>query len=247
MTAEERDPTGTTTRGVGELLAIARDLPGVTRVVVGLGGSATHDGGRGAVEALGSSWPAAVGLVIASDVDVPLTDVGYFAAQKGATEAQLPLLAARMEAWADSLEASTGRRVRSKDGAGAAGGLGFGLLALGATRVAGIGLVAEVTGLAGVIETSALVVTGEGRYDPMSLRGKVCGGVARLSQRAGRACIVLAGSVEVGGREARAHGIDDMASASLLASSAEESLRRPAYWLAELAAKTAAQWSPAPR
>lgn len=242
----ERDPWGTTTTGVGELMALARDLPGVTRVVIGLGGSATHDGGRGAVEALGGVWPAEIALVIASDVDVALTDAGYFATQKGATEDELPMLSARMDAWAQELEASTGRRVRGKDGAGAAGGLGFGLLALGATRVAGIGLVAEVTDLAAVIEGADLVVTGEGRYDPMSLRGKVCGGVARLSQRAGRACLVLAGSVEVGGREARAHGIDDMRSVALLAGSVEESLRRPAYWLAELAVRSAPQWSPAP-
>ncbi len=242
LAAGERDPERTSTRGVGELLAAAV-ATGATRVVVGLGGSATHDGGRGAVEALGRAWPAAVELVVASDVDVPLADAAFFAAQKGATPEQLPRLAARLDAWADELEVATGRRVRRRDGAGAAGGLGFGLLALGGHRAPGIGVVADAVGLRACIAAVDLVITGEGRYDATSLRGKVCGGVARLAQEAGVPCLVLAGGIEVGVREARAAGVDEMRSAAELAGSPEAAQRRPAHWLAELAARAATRWS----
>ncbi len=238
----ERDPLLASTAGVGALLAAARDS-GATRVVAGLGGSATHDGGRGAVEALGGSWPAGLPLVVATDVDVPLGDAGWFAAQKGATPEQLPLLAERLAGWAVELEATTGRRVQRRDGAGAAGGLGFGLLALGATREPGVGVAAAAAGLAATLAGAALTVTGEGRYDATSLRGKVCGGVARLAQAAGLPCVVLAGELDVGQREARAHGVDEMRSTAELAGSAEDARARPAYWLAELAARTAARWS----
>jgi glycerate kinase len=86
----ERDLIRATTRGVGQLLAAALAMS-PTKVVVGLGGSATHDGGRGAVEVLASTWPAGVELVIATDVDARLDEAAYFAAQKGASEEQLPV------------------------------------------------------------------------------------------------------------------------------------------------------------
>lgn len=243
----ERDPERTSTRGVGELL-LAALATGARRVVVGLGGSATHDGGRGAIEALGGSdwrdlWPADVELVVASDVDVTLADAAWFAEQKGATAEQVPRLAARLEAWADELEAATGRSVRRRDGAGAAGGLGFGLLALGGRREPGIGVVADAVGLREEVASSALVVTGEGRYDATSLHGKVCGGVARLAQQAGLPCLVLAGVVEVGVRQARAAGVDEARSAADLAGSPEAARARPAFWLEEVAAAAARQWS----
>ena len=243
--AAERDLARASTTGVGQLLRAALQAT-PKRVVVGLGGSGTHDGGRGAVTELGTAWPAGVELLVATDVDARYDEASYFAPQKGATPEQIPALDHALAGWANELEAATGRKKRTAEGGGAAGGLGFGLLCLGGTRVPGIGLVADVVDLRGILSKADLVVTGEGGYDAMSLRGKVCGGVARLSQQAGRACIIMAGTVTIGSREARAHGIDELRSAAELAGSVEESLGRPAYWLTELAARTAPQWSRAP-
>ena len=110
-----------------------------------------------------------------------------------------------MRRWADAVESATGRRgTRDAAGAGAAGGLGFALLALGATRAPGFGLVADAIGLAGRIATADLVIAGEGAFDATSLRGKAVAGVAALAQEAGVPCVVVAGRAEVGRRDAAA-------------------------------------------
>ena len=247
LAAAERDPERTTTVGVGELLTAAL-AAGARTVVVGLGGSATNDGGRGAWEQLGGTWPEGVALVAASDVNAPLLGhhgaTAVFGPQKGASREGLVRLEDRMEAWADELEATSGRSVRGRDGAGAAGGLGAALLALGGTREPGIQLILDAVGLPARLEGAGAVVTGEGRYDAVSLRSKVPNGVARTAQAAGVPCLVLAGIAEVGMREARAAGIDAVHSAAELAGSPEESQRRPDHWLRLLAAGVARQWSP---
>src|SRR5207253_686157 len=117
--------------------------------------------------------------------------------------------------WAELVESVTGRPgLRDEPGAGAAGGLGFGLLALGmvghgAGVESGFTHVADAAGLADLLAGADLVVTGEGSFDSQSLRGKVVSGVAGLAQQAGLPCVVVAGQVAVGRRDAAAAGIDD--------------------------------------
>lgn len=249
LAPEQRDPTMTTTHGVGELVRAAVTA-GATRVVVGLGGSATNDGGAGLVEALGglAGWPLLpdVDLVAATDVDAPLLGLhgasAVFGPQKGATHEQVLQLDARLEGWADELEAVAGVAVRDLPGAGAAGGLGAALFALGAAREPGLALVARLVRLAQRVTRADLVVTGEGRFDATSLRGKVVSGVAAAAAEVGLPCLVLAGEVTVGRREAAAAGID-ATYAVADAVGVEASLEAPAQELAALAERVAREWS----
>ncbi|HVB26363.1 MAG TPA: glycerate kinase, partial [Mycobacteriales bacterium] len=199
-----RDPLAASSFGVGQLLRAALEA-GPERVVVGLGGSATTDGGAGLLDALGApGWPAGVPLVAATDVDSPLLGpdgaARTFGPQKGADARQVAVLEERLS----ELAGRIGPRYASVAGAGAAGGLGFALLTLGATRVPGAALVVEATRLADRLAGSALVVTGEGSYDAQSLRGKVVTAVARAALDAGVPCLVLAGQVQIGRRHAAA-------------------------------------------
>jgi glycerate kinase len=203
-----------TTFGVGELIldALAR---GATQVVVGAGGSASTDGGAGAVEALGVDVAAlgrtphqrgarragllprlaGVDLVVACDVDNPLLGPSgaatVYAPQKGADESLVTELEQQLTDWADHVTTLTGRDVRTLPGAGAAGGLAYGLVALaGARVVSGLRTMAQLTGLDAAVETADLVVIGEGSLDSQSLRGKGPIGVARMA--AHHDCTVVA-------------------------------------------------------
>jgi glycerate kinase len=268
----ERDPGVTTTYGVGQLVRAAVEA-GATRVVLGLGGSATNDGGAGMLAALGvrredaagerldpgglplaraarlvgTPLPAAlpVALVVATDVDAPLLGPHgasqVFGPQKGASPAQVVALDAALAHWADLLEEHLQVRVRDLPGAGAAGGLGFAALALGATREPGLELVARAVGLADAVAEADLVLTGEGAFDVTSLRGKVVSGVARAAQEEGLACVVLAGQVSVGRRQAAAAGVE--AAYSLEEETGlERAMSRPAEALATLASRVARDW-----
>jgi glycerate kinase len=183
------DPVAADTAGVGRLLLSARDA-GATRIVIGCGGSATTDGGWGAVKVVGS--PAAlagIDLEVASDVTTPFVQAAaIFGPQKGASAQQIELLTDRLVSLADRYRRDFGVDVDAIAGTGAAGGLAGGLAALGARIVPGFDLVAGMTGLARRITRADLVVTGEGHLDPPSFEGKVPGGVLRLV--AGR-CPVL--------------------------------------------------------
>lgn len=194
--ADANDPEAATTRGTGELvLAAAR--AGARRVVVGCGGSATTDGGLGAVEVLaGRPELAGVTLVAACDVTTPFLEAArVFAPQKGADGAAVDRLSARLARLAGDYGDRFGVDVTAIPGAGAAGGLAGGLAALGARLVPGFDLVADLHDLDGAIGSGSLVVTGEGRLDATSLAGKVVGGVLR---RAAGRCPVL---VVVGARD----------------------------------------------
>jgi glycerate 2-kinase len=247
---EERDPVRATSRGVGELLAHAID-GGAARIVVGLGGSATNDGGAGALAALGGPKAAGerlagVDLVAATDVDNPLLGIAgataVYGPQKGASREQVMELEARMERWAGELAEATGREVRDEPGAGAAGGLGAALLALGGRRESGLGLVVGALGLAERISAARLVITGEGSFDAQSLRGKVAHGVAMLAQDAGVPCVVVAGRVDVGRREMAAAGVE--AAYDLVGAVGERAaLQRAGAALRDLAARVAREWS----
>jgi glycerate kinase len=270
---EDRDPLRATTYGVGQLLAAALDA-GARRVVVGLGGSATNDGGAGLLAALGLQRQDAAGqrlapgglalrdvarldgrldprladveLVAASDVTSPLLGLygasAVFGPQKGASREDVALLDGALTRWADVLEAHLGVQVRDRPGAGAAGGLGAALHALGARQEPGIALVQEAVGFDARVAAADLVVTGEGRFDASSLVGKVVSGVARAAGEHAVPCVVLAGDVQLGRREAAAAGVEQAWSLVDLVG-AERAVADAAAALSELAAHVAGQWS----
>ncbi|MGH8793044.1 MAG: glycerate kinase, partial [Stackebrandtia sp.] len=127
-------------------------------------------------------------------------------------------------------------------GAGAAGGVGAGLFALGARGESGVGLVTRAVGLADRLDECDLVVTGEGSFDHQSLRGKLVSGVAEAAAARGVPCTVVAGRVAVGKREAAAAGIDRTLSLSEHFGSTSEAMARPAEGLRELGAVLARRW-----
>jgi glycerate 2-kinase len=192
-----------TTAGVGGLVAAALDAA-ASRIVIGLGGSATTDGGRGMIENLGGLAAArqrlaGIELIAATDVEHPLLgDMGaarVFGPQKGADPVTVAVLEERLTAWADDLDAAANRRIRDLPGAGAAGGLGAALLALGARRESGASLIAAHTHLADDLAAADLVITGEGRFDDQSLHGKVVSALAAGARRRSVPVVVLAGQV----------------------------------------------------
>lgn len=195
--AEGNEPLDAMTTGTGELIREAVES-GARRVIVAVGGSATTDGGLGALRAMGS--PAryrGVELIVACDVRTPFTGAAeVFGPQKGASPAQVELLRRRLVRLAQQYEEEFGIDVADLSRAGAAGGLAGGLAALGAELVDGIGLVAEELALDEVIEGADLVVTGEGMLDATSYAGKVVGGVSAYAAAAGLPVLVVAGQVD---------------------------------------------------
>jgi glycerate kinase len=204
---EDRDPVRATSMGTGEALRDAIETD-VAHVTLGIGGSATTDGGRGMLDALDGARLADVDLEIACDVSNPLLGpdgaAAIYGPQKGATAEQVRELDERNARWADELEAATGRRERDTPGAGAAGGVGFALLAIQdrfrsfALRP-GIDLVMEAAGFDEKLASADLVITGEGRIDAQTGFGKTALGVARRAEAAGVPCIALGGGVEPDG------------------------------------------------
>ncbi len=198
---ERRDPLGASTRGTGELIAAAIRA-GASRVIVGVGGSATTDGGLAAVQALGWSF-GAVPVTVACDVRTEFVDAAaIFGPQKGASAAQVGLLTRRLEQLAGVYLDRTGVDVTRLEGGGAAGGLAGGLAAIGATIEPGFDVVAEVVGLEAALERCELVVTGEGKLDRTSFDGKVVGGVLDVAADLGVAHrAVIAGQITDDARE----------------------------------------------
>lgn len=229
-----RDPLRTTTYGVGQLLEAVR-RSGARRVLVGLGGSATVDGGAGALTALGlrlrredgsglkvgggelaavdrvergwlsDGW-SDVEVVLWSDVRTTLPEAAAtYGPQKGATPGAVTLLEGALERWADVIERDLGGGWRTVPGSGAAGGLGFALLAALAARIEpGAAAVAREVGLADALAGADLVVTGEGRYDATSLAGKVVGQVIAAGADAGVAVFAVVGQLDA---DAATHGL----------------------------------------
>lgn len=197
---EGNDPVAATSRGTGELVAAAIE-EGARRVIVSLGGSATTDGGLGAVEVLQQYRPlrgadARAEVLVACDVTTAFCDAAaVFGPQKGATPEQVRELRARLEHVAARYERELGVDVNAIEGAGAAGGLGGGLAALGARLVRGFGLIAEQVGLEERIRSADAVVTGEGKLDPESFNGKVVGGVSEIAARHSVPVLAVAGDV----------------------------------------------------
>ena len=181
-------------------------------------------------------------LVAASDVDSPLTGLfgatKIFGPQKGIPDQRLPVV----DGWLEEYAAALDRRMALEKGAGAAGGLGYALLVLGAIVEPGIALVADAVDLADRARVADLVITGEGAFDFSSRAGKVPHGVAQVAEEALRPCVVLAGKVLVGSREMRALGIESAYSLVDLVGE-DRALAEPAAALAELAARAARTWS----
>ena len=194
--AEGNDPLRASTLGTGELIVAAMEA-GARRIVVGVGGSATTDGGLGALRAIQSKGRlAGVELIVAHDVSTRFVDAAsVFGPQKGATPAQVALLERRLERLAQVYLEDHGVDVRAIEGAGSAGGLAGGLAAVGATLVPGFDLVADLIDLEGRLEGADLVVTGEGFVDEQSFEGKAVGGVLELAAHAGVPALVVAGEV----------------------------------------------------
>jgi glycerate kinase len=191
---QHNDPIRASTAGTGELIAAAVKA-GVRQVLVGMGGSATTDGGWGALEALEPhSRLRGVNLQVACDVTTRFVDAAVtFSPQKGASPAEVELLTRRLERLAQVYEERFGVDVRALEGSGAAGGLAGGLAALGATLSSGFDLVADRIELFERMEQADLVITGEGLLDEESFHGKAVGGVAALAREVGVPVVILAG------------------------------------------------------
>lgn len=267
---DERDPAKTSTYGVGQLIEIAINH-GAKNITIGLGGSGTNDAGAGALAALGAQADAAldhggyslrdvqtidlqparervrdVQLTIASDVDNPLLGLrgasAVFGPQKGASEELVMQLEGSLEHFAQVC----GRRDDGKDpavalGAGAAGGLGYGLMLIGAGRISGIEAIMDMLHIDQAIHDVDLVITGEGCLDDQSLHGKVIAGIAARAAKIGKPCVAVAGQVRLGKREASAAGIDSAYSMTELVGK-EQSMSAPQETLTALAARVATTW-----
>jgi glycerate kinase len=231
LAEDERDARATTTHGVGELVSAALDA-GARMLIIGLGGSATNDGGAGMATALGARLldargdgipaggaalarldridvsgldPRLAGAKVtgASDVTNPLCGPegasSVYGPQKGASEEAVRELDAALENYARVIERDLGVAVKDAPGAGAAGGLGAGIIAfLGAEIRPGVDVVAEVVRLGERLDGADLVVTGEGRLDGQTRYGKTVAGVARLASEAGVPVIVVPGALGPG-------------------------------------------------
>lgn len=242
--AEKRDPRITTTRGVGELIIAALN-EGCTLFIIGIGGSATNDGGAGMVQALGAQLLDAQGnelpaggsalaalarietqrldtrlpncvFEIASDVNNPLCGPtgasAIYGPQKGATPEMVAELDAALAHYARIVERDLGRVVHDAPGAGAAGGLGAGLLAfLHATLRPGAQIVLEAVRLEEQIRDAALVITAEGRLDSQTAYGKSVGAVAALAKRYALPVLAIAGGLGEDYQEIYKLGIDGLA------------------------------------
>ncbi len=227
---EQRDPLRTTTYGTGQLIKAALDQ-GCQQLIVGIGGSATNDGGAGMAQALGvqmldkegqliprvsggrlkdiahidisglDSQLAECQVRVACDVDNPLygpQGAAYvYAPQKGATGDQVKELEAGLRHYASILAEQLGKSVAEIPGAGAAGGLGAGLLAFAdASLEPGVEIVTEVVELREKVQGADLIITGEGRIDKQTAFGKAPSAPARLGQELGIPVIGIGGSVD---------------------------------------------------
>jgi len=216
LAAEQRNPMLTSTYGTGEMIRQALDL-GVSKIIIGLGGSVTNDGGAGMAQALGVQFFNSTGeaiqvcggnldqinqidisqldarlknteILIASDVNNPLCGPNgasaIFGPQKGATPEMVQQLDLNLNHYANLVEASLGIFIKNVAGSGAAGGLGFGLMAFADAKLqSGVELIIEQSRLAEKIAQADYVLTGEGKIDSQTALGKTPFGVAQVAQQ----------------------------------------------------------------
>jgi len=241
LTPEQRNPRITTTYGTGELMRAALDA-GLRRIIIGIGGSATNDGGAGMARALGARFIASDGhelpdggaalarlksidlsgldprlsdsqITVACDVDNPLCGPrgasAVFGPQKGATPEIVAELDAALGHFASIAQKSTGRAAAELSGAGAAGGLGAGLMFFTPARLKpGVDIVLDAVDFAGVVEGASFVITGEGRTDFQTAFGKAPVGVAKVAKRFDIPVFCLSGGLGDGAENVLAQGID---------------------------------------
>jgi glycerate kinase len=241
LTPDRYNPLDATSFGVGELVKAALDQ-GAARIILGIGGSATNDGGTGMARALGARFLdqdgnelpgdgaslaqvnnisldgldprlGQVDIQVISDVDNPLLGehgaARVFAPQKGASPEQVIQLEAGLAQLADVIEQDLGQDVRELPGAGAAGGLGAGLIAfLQAELTPGAELVLELLELKQALAGADLVLTAEGQLDEQTRHGKAPAAVATRARALGIPCLALAGSLGPGSETLLASGID---------------------------------------
>ena len=266
-----RNPRVTTTAGTGEILREALDR-GYSRIIVGLGGSATNDGGGGMASALGARLLDSEGrplppgggplarldsvetdglhaglgeatIIAATDVTNPLCGPdgasAIFGPQKGANQEMVRELDAALSNYARVVARDLGQDVANQPGAGAAGGLGAGLMAFaGATLQSGIDMVCEVLGFDALLEGADLVITGEGRADRSTIFNKAPVGVARHAHAHGVPTVLLAGSLGPGYEELYDHSLTAVVCIADRPMSFEVSLSRTAELLEGAAERT---------
>lgn len=242
---ELRDPRITTTYGTGQLMKAALDA-GVTAIIIGIGGSATNDGGVGMAQALGGKFLDENGqeipyggkaleklrridlseldsrlqkldIMVACDVDNPLCGIcgasAVYGPQKGATPEMVKELDASLENYAKIAQAVTGKEIIECPGAGAAGGLGAGLLFFTNAQLRpGVEIVLEITKFSQLVANAQLVITGEGRTDFQTAFGKAPVGVAKLAKQYDVPVICLSGGLGTGADDVLEHGIDGLMS-----------------------------------
>jgi glycerate kinase len=264
-------PLTATSRGTGDVIAAAVDA-GCRRIFLGIGGSASTDGGTGIAQALGARLtdrhgqaiePGSVGLeeiaaidirplrermagvrvLVACDVDNPLCGpqgaAAVYGPQKGATPEQVVLLDRALSRYADVVAATTGIDHRDAAGAGAAGGIGFALLALlDAELWSGIELVLSLTGFEARLDGADLVVTGEGSLDEQTLRGKAVAGVAARAH--GIPVVAVCGRTTLSPAQLQSAGIDRVYALSDLEPDVARSIQEAAPLLEELGARIGA-------
>lgn len=192
LVAGRNDPIAATTMGTGELIAAALDA-GAQDVIVGVGGSASTDGGLGAMDVLADRAPLS-GVTVAADVTTRFVAAAeLFGPQKGADPAAVATLSARLRGLAAAYRTRFGSAVADLPGSGAAGGLAGGLAALGARIRPGFAVVAAELDLESRVSAADLVLTGEGRLDRTSLDGKAPIGLVGLCRRAGTEVALIVG------------------------------------------------------
>lgn len=266
-----RNPRVTTTAGTGEIVKEALER-GYTRIIVGLGGSATNDGGAGFASALGARFLDSEGrplppggsalarldriehsalhpqladasIIAATDVTNPLCGPdgasAVFGPQKGANPEMVWELDAALANYAQVVARDVGRDVSEQPGAGAAGGLGAGLMAFaGATLQSGIDMVCEVLNFDVLLQDADLVITGEGRADRSTIFNKAPVGVARHAQAHGLPTVLLAGSLGPGYEELYDHSVAAVICIADRPMSFEQSLSRSGELLESAAENT---------
>ncbi len=240
---EQRNPLLTSTQGTGELILEALDL-GAKEILIGIGGSATNDGGAGMAQALGvklldrngQELPGGGGalrdlayidikgldprlkdtkITVMCDVDNPLCGPrgasAVYGPQKGATPEMVEILDQNLAHFAHKIQETLGRDFKDIPGAGAAGGLGMGLMAFtGANLMTGIEAILEVVNFETKVQKADMVITGEGRIDGQSVHGKVPMGVAKGAQKYGKPTIAIVGSIGQGYEALYEYGLNSI-------------------------------------
>lgn len=229
LSKEERNPLIATTKGLGELILAAIDK-GCRRFLIGLGGSATNDGGMGMISADGFLERASgLSFTVACDVDTPYIGAHgasrVFGPQKGASEEDVEILEERLRGYALKILKDTGIDVSDMAGAGAAGGLGGAFRAyLGAELKRGVDLVLDQIGFDSIIDGADLVITGEGCSDYQTLKGKTAAGVLERAKRKGVPVMLVSGAIR-DGQMLRDGGFGIIAAASPQGMSLTEAMR----------------------